>query len=86
MKEIHSGVISGHLGGQKMLEQLKDRFYWPYMSEDVKHWCKMCPVCATKKSPNANNRASMQPMQAGYPLQIVAVDITGPFPESETTF
>ena len=82
IKEIHSGLISSHLGEHKMLQQLKDRFYWPYISEDVKHWCKTWS--SAEKSPNANNRALMQPWQAGYPLQIVAVVITRPFPESET--
>jgi len=83
MQEIHAGVISGHLGEQKTLEQLKERFYWPSMSEDVKHWCQTCSVCATKKSATPNSRAPMQPIRAGYPMQVIAVDITGPLPESE---
>ena len=83
MQEIHLGVISGHLGEQKMLEQLKERFYWPSMSEDVKHWCRTCPVCATKKSPTQSSRAPMQTIPAGYPMQVIAIDITGPLPESE---
>lgn len=83
MKEIHSGVISGHLGEQKMLNQLQERFYWPLMAEDVKLWCQTCPECATKKSPIPNSRAPMQTIHAGYPMQVVAVDITGPLPESE---
>ena len=68
MQEIHLGVISGHLGEQKMLEQLKERFYWRSMSEDVKHWCRICPVCATKKSPTQSSRAPMQTIPAGYPM------------------
>ena len=83
MQEIHLGVISGHLGEQKMLEQLKERFYWRSMSEDVKHWCRICPVCATKKSPTQSSRAPMQTIPAGYPMQVIAIDITGPLPESE---
>ena len=83
MREIHSGVISGHLGEQKMLSQLKERFYWPSMAEDVRHWCQTCSVCATKKSPQQGSRAPMQTIQAGSPMQVVAVDITGPLPESE---
>ena len=83
MQEIHAGVISGHLGEQKTLEQLKERVYWPAMTEDVKHWCQTCPVCATRKSPTPNSRAPMQTVQAGYPMQVVAVDITGPFPDSD---
>ena len=83
MQKIHSGVISRHLGEQKMLEQLKERFYWPSMSEDVKHWCRTCPVCVTKKSPTQSSKAPMQTIPAGYPMQVIAIDITGPLPESE---
>ena len=83
LQEFHAGVISGHLGEQKMLDQLKERYYWPGMTEDVKHWCQTCATCATKKTPAQKGRAPMQTVQAGYPMQVIAVDITGPFPESE---
>ena len=83
LQELHAGVISGHLGEQKMLHQLKERFYWPGMSEDVKNWCKTCATCATRKSPAPKARAPLQTIQAGYPMQVIAVDITGPFPESD---
>ena len=81
LKEIHQGVISGHLGEQKMLSQLKERFYWPGMAEDVRNWCKTCAICATKKPSSTTRHAPLQTITAGYPMQIVAVDITGPFPE-----
>ena len=83
MQELHAGVISGHLGEQKMLDQLKERYYWPGMADDVKHWCQTCATCATKKTPAPKGRAPLQTVQAGYPMQVIAVDITGPFPESE---
>ena len=33
---------------------------------------------ATRKSQMPNSRAPLQEIQAGYPMQIVAVDIMGP--------
>lgn len=66
-----------------MFEQLKRRFYWPAMSQDVKHWCQTCSVCATRKSSGRNNQGPMQGIKVGYPMQVIAVDITGPFPESD---
>ena len=51
LKELHSGVVSGHLGEQKMVQQLRERFYWPGMTDDVKNWCQTCVTRATKKSP-----------------------------------
>ena len=40
-------------------------------------------MCATKKSPTQSSRAPMQTIPAGYPMQVIAIDITGPLPESE---
>ena len=84
LQEIHQGVISGHLGEQKMMHQLRERFYWPGMLEDARNFCKTCATCAMNKSPSTNARAPLQTVAAGHPMQILAVDITGPFPESET--
>ena len=81
LREIHEGVISGHLGEQKMMHQLTERFYWPGMSEDVRNWCQTSASCATKKSPSPKACAPLQTIKAGHPMQIIAVDIKGPFPE-----
>lgn len=80
---MRAGVISDHLGEQKTLEQLKQRFYWPAMSDDVKHWCQICPVCATCKTEVPKNGVPMQTTEAGYLMQNVAVGITGLYPESD---
>lgn len=80
LQELHQGIVSGHLEEHKML-QVKERFHWPGMAEDV--WCKTCASCATNKSPSTNARAPLQTITAGHPMQVIAVDITGPFPESE---
>ena len=83
LHKVHQGVVSGHLGEQKMLHQIKERFYWPGMAEDVHNWCQTCASCATNKSPSTKARAPLQTITTGHPMQVVAVDITGPFPESE---
>ena len=43
-------TIGGHLG-EKMISRLKERFYWPGQSEDVKKWCQNCCSCAMKQTP-----------------------------------
>ncbi|KRY46620.1 Gypsy retrotransposon integrase-like protein 1 [Trichinella britovi] len=48
------------------------------MSSDVQAWCRTCMQCARRKGPTKNNRAPMQIMTAGYPLQRVGVGILGP--------
>ena len=82
LEDLHSGAIGGHLGEEKMIGYLKERFYWPGCAEDVREWCKTCGSCATRKSTAPRGRAPLQGLQAGYPMQIVAVDIMGPLSET----
>ena len=82
LQDLHAGTLGGHLGAEKTLEKLKERFYWPGMQSDVSIWCHTCSTCATCKSPPQNNCALLLSVRAGYPMQVVAVDIMGPLPES----
>ena len=83
MQELHAGATEGHLGEEKTFNKIKERFYWPGMSQDVKDWCHTCATCATRKPATKKNRAPLETIEVGYPLQVVAVDILGPLPESE---
>ena len=82
LEEIHAGIMAGHLGEEKTLQQLKKRFYWPGHSRDMKIWCQRCATCASRKSPAPKNCAPLHTVSAGSPMQIIAVDIMGPLPES----
>ena len=82
LHDIHEGVLGGHLGVDKSLGKLKERFYWPGHYNDVRQWCASCVSCATRKSGGPTRRGPLQPIVVGYPLQLVAVDILGPLPRS----
>lgn len=84
LSDLHEGAAGGHLGSDKTLGRLKERFYWPGHHKDVSEWCHNCAVCASRMSPTAKPRAPLQPIIASHPMQLVAVDIVGPFPESES--
>ena len=82
MQELHAGVMGGHAGESKTLQQLKCRFYWPGCSLDVKDWCQTCSVCASRKTNTPKNCAPLQTIKAGSPMQVIAVNTMGPLPES----
>ena len=82
LNSLHSGPFGRHLGEDKTLEKLKERFYWPGQYNDVRDWCRTCSVCASRKTPAPKPRASLKPVRVGLPMQLVAVDILGPLPES----
>lgn len=84
LQELHEGKVSGHLGTAKTLGKLKERFYWPGHYNDTREWCLNCAVCATRKTPAPKPRAALVPVSVGFPLDLVAVDILGPLPESKS--
>ncbi|KAL5469186.1 hypothetical protein EMCRGX_G030404 [Ephydatia muelleri] len=81
--KLHDDVWGGHLGEAKLMHRVQERYYWPGYSESVKFWCRTCFKCARRKSPIPQRKASMQTIQAGYPMQVVAVDKMGPLPETD---
>ena len=80
--DLHDSDTGGHLGECKTLSRLRQRYYWPGQATDVKNWCRTCPTCASRKTPAPANRAPLHTIRAGFPMQTVAIDIMGPFPES----
>ena len=82
LHDVHEGVLGGHLGIDKSLGKLKERFYWPGHYNDVKQWCATCVNCATRKTAGPTRRGPLHPITVGYPLQLVAVDILGPLPRT----
>ena len=83
VKEAHQGISGGHLGQEKTLHRIKQRFYWPGYFNDVRNWCASCHSCTTRKTPAPSQHAPLGTITAGYPMQIVAADLLGPLPESE---
>ena len=82
LQELHSGLVDGHLGEDKTMARLRERFYWPGQWADVRDFCRACTICATRKTPVPRRRAPLGTIKAGYPMQIIAVNILGPLPES----
>ena len=82
LRELHEGVVGGHLGEVKTLSKLKERFYWPGRYYDVRDWCQTCKACAKWKSPVQGRQTPMQTITAGYPTQYIAVNLLRPFSES----
>ena len=80
---LHEGVVSGHLGQEKTFNLVKERFYWPGYYNDTYNWCQTCASCETRKHPPTARRAPLMTISANHPAEIMAMDILGPFPESE---
>ena len=82
LKEMHEGTLGGHLSDDKTLAHVHERLYWPGYHNDVCDWCKTHADCAAAKTCAPKNRSPLQSIKVGSPMQMVAVDIVGTFPES----
>ncbi|CAH8627089.1 unnamed protein product [Dicrocoelium dendriticum] len=80
LSELHKQL--GHAGINKLESAARQRFWWPHQRRDVINFCQSCETCATFKNPHITQRAPLQPIVAGYPNEIVGVDLIGPLRET----
>ena len=65
------------------MTKIKKRFYWCNMYKDVSYWCRICSTCGSRKMPHRHAKAPMKQYNVGYPMERIAVDISGPYPVSK---
>ena len=63
---------NGHLGMERTLGLLQERFFWPKMAEDVCTHIHTCERCLRFKQPQ--ERAEMQPILVSYPMELIHLD------------
>ena len=81
LQKLHNKPSGGHLGIMKTMQKVRQRFFWYGLARDVKKWCKICDVCASRKMPHKKIRAAMKLYNVGASLERVALDIMGPLPK-----
>jgi len=83
LTELHGGASGGHLGANKTMDKVRQRYYWLRLRDDVERWCRQCDVCAASRGPMTRSRGLMHQYNLGAPFERIALDIAGPFPESD---
>ena len=64
--------LVGHLGQDRVLELLMDRFFWPGMHMDVASYIISCPRCIRRKT--QPDTAPLHNIEATQPLELVHLD------------
>jgi hypothetical protein len=82
LSSCHSEPLAGHFGFAKTWGRVKSRFYWKRMGMDTKNFCDACLPCQTRKTMQ-KPAVEMQSLEVNEPMSVWAMDICGPFPESE---
>ena len=62
IRECHDASISGHLGRDKTAEQLKRRFYWVGMDEEIRKYVISCDTCQRNKSSQQSPLGLLKPL------------------------
>ena len=83
IRQCHDTKTSGHFYFWKTVKKVKKFFTWGGLNKDVQIYCRACHVCATKKTAGRQQKASMRRYDVGSPMEEIAIDLMGPFPESE---
>ena len=83
--ELHHSTNSvlGHLGVHKTLGAIRQRWYWPCMRKDVRHWIRSCETCSKVKTPVQKKAGLASTKVHTKPWQTVHIDLMGPFPKTE---
>jgi hypothetical protein len=82
MLQYHDASMAGHLSAPKVLAKLKNKFYWPTISKDIRNWCKACKICAARKRPKNTLKHLLKPLAVEGPFATIAMDAVGPLPKS----
>ncbi|KFD64451.1 hypothetical protein M514_23298 [Trichuris suis] len=83
LQQTHHETTGGHLGINKTVERVRQRFYWPGYRTDARHYVNTCFHCQARNNPATTARAPLQLQRVARPWQKVAIDIMGPLPPTE---
>ena len=83
LKYAHDIKASGHLGINKTMSKIRQRYYWPGLQNDIKSYIAGCEKCSKRKESIRTKEAPMQIVRSGYPFERIAIDILGKFPITE---
>ena len=83
LTSLHSSSTGGHLGSFKVIEKVRQRFYWPGFQDDVRLFVSRCEQCQKRNHPPKHHRHSLIERHASYPFHHIGIDFMGPLPLSK---
>lgn len=82
LNHTHDSPAAGHMGVTRTVHRVRQGFYWVGIKRDVRQYCRQCDACTARKSTAGAPKAPMREHMTETPMTRIAVDITGPLPET----
>jgi len=83
VETVHCSVIGGHMGVIATRNKVKSDYWWPGMDRDVEEVVKTCATCQQFKPSSKPKPQQIFPIETGYPMQTIHMDIAGPLVTNE---
>ena len=71
-KELHADM--GHLGYDRTLQLIKERFFWPKMYDDIKYFVIRICKCIKDKTPNTLPQAPLKTITFSSTMELIGLD------------
>ena len=69
----HISKTAGHLGTHKVIEKVRQRFFWPGVKDDVEQFIQCCDICQKKSGPPKTHRHSLVDWKIRYPFHHIGL-------------
>ena len=83
--EAHDSRLSGHAGFNRTYKYLRQRFFWPGMSKDIRSYILGCPSCQSHKPMMKKYQGPLQPLDIpSRPWESISMDFIMDLPLSKS--
>ena len=86
LKNYHEGIQGMHMGTEKTLLALANRYYWPWMAKHVLQFVDSCITCQQYKSGVASKTVPLELRPEPSVGELTMIDICGPIKETDAGF
>lgn len=69
----------GHPGSKRLIDKLKNKFYWKNMTKEIRQFVKNCTSCQKNKTFKSNTEKLQITATPEKPFDVIIVDTIGPF-------
>ncbi|XP_051155402.1 uncharacterized protein LOC127277975 [Leptopilina boulardi] len=78
--EYHDVPLAGHPGVEETTRSIKEYFFWPNMSREIRRYISKCHLCLCSKPIHHRVVAGQKPRKPHSAWETVALDLMGPYP------